>query len=112
MDDFFLKVWGIYWLVRLNFLRSPFLSLRNVKYNMNLINKTVKNRQCVTFQAIQNTMLQREMKYVQICPSTLAVVGSNFLFLFVTGVLTEMVLPLLVFSSLCSLVTVNCFLKN
>lgn len=30
----FLEVWGIYWLVRLTFLRSPFLSLRNVKYNM------------------------------------------------------------------------------
>lgn len=93
MEDFFLSMGHL-----LTFLRSPFLSLRNVKYNMKLINKTIKNRQCVTFQAIQNTILQREMKCVQICPFTLAVVGSNFLFLCVTSVLTEMVLPVLVFS--------------
>lgn len=61
----------------------PFFAYCKIQYRIEMycLIKLLQNRQCVTFQAIQNTILQREMKCVQICPFTLAVVGSNFLFL-------------------------------
>lgn len=59
MEDFFLSMGHL-----LTFLRSPFLSLRNVKYNMKLINKTIKNRQCfhISGHSEYNITTRNEMR--------------------------------------------------